>query len=106
MPGHQKRKKVLLLLDNHPSHITISALDYCKENGIVILSFPPHCSHKLQPVDRLVNGPLKKAVNSACDAWMRSHPGSTMTIYDIPSIVAKAYPLALTYSEKHTGGFR
>ncbi|XP_022834565.1 uncharacterized protein LOC111362221 [Spodoptera litura] len=57
--------KVLLLLDNHPSHITIEALDFCKENGIIVLSFPPHCSHKLQPLDRSVHGPLKKHVNTA-----------------------------------------
>lgn len=41
--------KILLVLDNHSSHIHINTLDYCKENGITLLSFPPHCSHKLQP---------------------------------------------------------
>ncbi|XP_023312650.1 uncharacterized protein LOC111692771 [Anoplophora glabripennis] len=89
-------QKVLLLLDNHSSHISIQALDFCKENGIVVLSFPPHCSHKLQPLDRAVYGPFKKAVNSACDSWMRNNPGKTMTIYDIPSITRTALPLALT----------
>lgn len=90
--------KVLLLLDNHQSHIGIRCLDFCKENGIVMLSFPPHCSHKLQPLDRSVYGPFKKAVNSHCDAWMRNNPGKTMTIYDIPSIVKQSLPLALTQS--------
>jgi hypothetical protein len=88
--------KVLLVLDNYNSHIHINALDFCKTNGIVMLSFPPHCSHKLQPLDRSVFGPLKKAVNSTCDGWMRSHPGKTMTIYDIPGILATAMPVALT----------
>ncbi|XP_031328877.1 uncharacterized protein LOC116159918 [Photinus pyralis] len=88
--------KVLLVLDNHSSHVHINALDFCKENGIVCLSFPPHCSHKLQPLDRSVYGPFKKAVNSQCDAWMRNHPGKTMSIYDIPGVVARAMPLALT----------
>ncbi|XP_041982716.1 uncharacterized protein LOC121735820 [Aricia agestis] len=97
--------KVLLALDNHPSHITIAALDYCKSNGIVMLSFPPHCTHKLQPVGRSVNGPLKKAINSACTAWMRSHPGRPMTIHDIPYIVNIAYPIALT-PKNIQGGFR
>lgn len=97
--------KVLLTLDNHSSHITIAALDYCKNNGIVMLSFPPHCTHKLQPVDRSVNGPLKKAINSACSAWMRNHPGRPMTIHDIPSIVTTAYPIALT-PRNIQGGFR
>ena len=51
---------VLLLLDNHYSHLAIDVLDYCKDNGVVLLSFPPHCSHKLQPLDRTAFGPLKK----------------------------------------------
>ena len=31
---------VLLLLDNHYSHLAIDVLDYCKDNGVVLLSFP------------------------------------------------------------------
>ena len=55
-----KEHPVLLLLDNHYSHLAIDVLDYCKDNGEVLLSFPPHCSHKLHPLDRTVFGPLKK----------------------------------------------
>ncbi len=61
-----------------------------------MLSFPPHCSHRLQPLDRSVYGPLKRHINSTCDAWMRNNPGKTMSIYDIPGIAAIAYPLAAT----------
>lgn len=89
-------RKVLLILDNHQSHISIAALDYCKEKGVVMLSFPPHCSHKLQPLDRSVFGPLKKQINTACGAWMRNNPGQTMTIYHIPAIVATSLPQACT----------
>ena len=32
-------KKVLLLLDNHDSHISTEVLDYAKENGIIMVSF-------------------------------------------------------------------
>lgn len=97
------QNKVLLLVDNHPSHITIHALDFCKAHGIIMLSFPPHCSHKLQPLDRAVFGPFKKGVNSACDSWMRNNAGKTMTIYNIPGIVATALPLALTQSNIQAG---
>ena len=55
-------KKVLLLLDNHQSHIHIDILIYARDHGVVRLSFPPHCSHKLQPLDRSVFGPLKVAI--------------------------------------------
>jgi len=42
---------VMLLLDNHESHMSIEELDLCKENGVTLLTFPPHCSHRLQPLD-------------------------------------------------------
>lgn len=62
-----KEHPVLLLLDNHESHLIITGLDFCSENGIHVLSFPHHCSHKLQPLDRTVFGSFKKAVNAAMD---------------------------------------
>ncbi len=65
--------KVLLLLDNHWSHLSVTAIDFCRSNGIVLLSFPPHCSHRLQPLDRSVFGPLKRYINTAADHWMRTH---------------------------------
>jgi len=89
-------KKVLVLLDNHESHLYLPVIDFCKNNGIVLLSFPPHCSHKLQPLDRSVYGPFKKFVNREMDQWMTMHPGSRMTIYDIPQIVAGALPDAVS----------
>ena len=91
-----RERPVLLLLDNHQSHLCIDTIDFCKDNGVVLLSFPPHCSHKLQPLDRSVFGPLKKYINSSCDGWMKTHKGSTMTIFDIPAIVKMALPLATT----------
>ncbi|KAI8440679.1 hypothetical protein MSG28_009033 [Choristoneura fumiferana] len=100
-----KSHPILLVLDNHSSHIHINCLDYCKDNGIVLLSFPPHCSHKLQPLDRSCFGPFKKAINSFCDAWMRNNPAKTMSIYDLPSIAATAMPLAFT-SNNIQAGFR
>ena len=60
--------KVLLILDNHSSHLHFETLNLAKENGIVMLSFPPHCSHKLQPLDVLVFGPFKKCLSGAQDA--------------------------------------
>ncbi|XP_018332974.1 uncharacterized protein LOC108742303 isoform X3 [Agrilus planipennis] len=63
-----------------------------------MLSFPPHCTHRLQPLDRSVFGPLKKYVNNSMDQWMVNHPGQAMTIYEIPGIVAQAFPLAATPS--------
>lgn len=93
-----KEKPCLLLLDNHSSHLSIEGLNFAKENGIIMLSFPPHCTHRLQPLDRSVYGPLKKYINNAMDQWIVNHPGQHMTIYEIPGIIAQAFPLAVTPS--------
>ncbi len=69
--------KVLLILDNHSSYFSLRGIHFCRDNGIVLLSFPPHCYHKLQPLDRTAYGPLKRAVNPFCDSWMKSHQGLT-----------------------------
>ena len=45
-----------------------------------MLSFPTHCSHKLQPLDRAVCGPLKQYYNAACDGWIISNKYRPMTI--------------------------
>lgn len=50
----------------------------------------------MQPLDRTVFRPFKKYVNSACDDWVTSHPGKKMSMYEIPKIGTRAYPLAFT----------
>jgi hypothetical protein len=93
----------LLLLDNHESHISIEAVQFSKDNGVVMLSFPPHCSHKLQPLDLTVYGPLKRYYNSFSDAWCRNHPGQPMNTLDIPGLLRQAFPLAMTPSNIQAG---
>lgn len=63
----------LLLLDNHDSHMSIEAIDLAIANGVHILSFPPHCSHKLQPLDISVFGPVKTYYKSQCSAWQKNN---------------------------------
>lgn len=98
-----KENPLLLSIDNHDSQLSPEALNICKDHGVTVLSFLPHCNHKLQPLDRSVCGPLKKYVNSACDSWIANHPGATMTIYDIPTIVRTTLPLAATTNDIKAG---
>jgi hypothetical protein len=53
------KERPVVLLDSHDLHLLVAALDFCKEKGVTVVFFPPHCSHKLQPLDRSVCGPLK-----------------------------------------------
>lgn len=95
--------KSLLIVDNHESHISVEALNLAKSSGVVILTFPPHTSHKLQPLDRSIFGPLKKFYNSACSNWLMANPAKTMTIYDVAECAGKAYPQAFTQKNIQSG---
>lgn len=91
-----KENKVLLILDNHEAHISLAAIDLAKENGVVLLTMPPHTSHRLQPLDVCCFKPFKTAYAQAMENWMRSNTGKTITIYEIPEFVAHAQLHGLT----------
>lgn len=71
---------VFLLLDNHESHVSVEVVDFCKEVRIILVTFPRHCSHKFQPLDFTVYGPVKNYYNKAL----------TVTICDICKLAAVA----------------
>lgn len=87
---------VLLILDNHESHCSLEVVRLAKESGIIMLTIPPHTSHKLQPLDRSVFGPYKSYYNTACREWMLIHPGVPISIYEVAELCGRAYPLAFT----------
>ncbi|KDQ09419.1 hypothetical protein BOTBODRAFT_117181 [Botryobasidium botryosum FD-172 SS1] len=41
----------VLLLDGHSSHYSTELLDFAAANNIVVLGYPPHCTHALQGLD-------------------------------------------------------
>ena len=88
--------RALLILDNHESHVSMASIQLAKQNGLILLTIPPHTSHRLQPLDRSVFGPLKSKYNQAMDEWMRSNPGKIVTIYNIPAL----RPVSTTSVEK------
>jgi hypothetical protein len=80
-----QEKPVLLTLDNHTSHLDYHAVTFAKEHGIILLTFPPHCSHALQPCDVTVFGPFKRACGKSQNDWLHLHPGEIISIKHIPS---------------------
>ena len=97
-----RESPVLLIMDSHESHIFARALDLAIQHRITMVNFPAHCSHKLQPLDRTVFGPLKRFYNSACDNWMVTNP-RPMMIYDIVSITREPYTKAFSPSNIQKG---
>lgn len=93
------------MLDNHGSHLSVEAIDMVVENGVTMLSFPPHCSHRSQPLDVSVYGPVKGSYNQAHNAWMRYNAGKTLDMVLIPKLVATALLRGAT-AENIVAGFR
>lgn len=89
---------LLLILDNHTSHVSIKAVDVCRSAGIVLLTLPPHTSHRLQPLNRRVFEPMKCYFNKAIDNWIRTNPGRRASIYEVGGTAGSAFNLSMTSS--------
>lgn len=86
-----KDDPVLLIVDNHSSHCTLETYNFCKERGIVMLTIPPHTSHRLQPLDVAFYSSLKSAYNIECGNYLRSHPHERITTFEVAEIFQNAY---------------
>ncbi|XP_046745658.1 MFS-type transporter clz9-like [Diprion similis] len=98
-------KPILLVLDNHESHVSLGCYLLCRQNGIVLLSLPPHTSHRMQPLDLTYFGPLKTAYNRECDLYMASNVGQRITQYEVVELFTKAFN-RISNIEKAASGFR
>lgn len=85
-----KDNPFLLLVDNVETHFSLESLTLAKENGLTILTFPPHCTHKLQPLDLFLFSPFKKYYDDAISSWLLQNPGQSVTIYHIAGFVKTA----------------
>lgn len=54
------KQPILLIMDGHGSHITGEMRVLAEAHGIHILCFPPHTTHKLQPLDVGIFGKLQR----------------------------------------------
>ena len=81
----------LLILDNHSSHIDAKCVSFAKENGLILLTFPPHCSNRMQPLNVGLFGPFKSGLITAFDDWMATHPSQRVRIDNIAPVSQQPY---------------
>lgn len=92
-----KTNPVLLILDGHKTHTqNISIIDKARNNGVTILCLPPHCSHRMQPLDVSFMAPLSTFYTQEMEIWLRNHPGRCVTVSEVPQLFGKAYLRAST----------
>ncbi len=83
------QQPVLLILDNAGCHLFLKPISLAKENGVIMLTLPPHYSHKLQPLDRTVFSAFKKYYNASIITEL-SKVGRPLTIYDLAHSITNA----------------
>jgi len=88
---------VLLILDGHATHVrNIDVINKARDSGVVIICLPPHCSHRMQPLDVSFMKPLSSYYNTEIEKWLRNHPGRTVTVFQIAQLITPAYLKAAT----------
>ena len=70
--GHEP---CLLLLDGHISHINIDFLKRCHKHNIHVCAYPPHTTHRLQPLDASVFALLAAYYSQELDNWIQATQG-------------------------------
>lgn len=98
-------KKTLLLLDGHVSHKQLEVIKMAKENSVIKICFPPHCTHRLQSMDVSFFGPLSAYYNQAITKWLKHNPGPTVTPFQVGKLSAEAYERSASM-ENPVSGFR
>jgi len=60
---HVQERPLLLILDGHKSHISLSLIEKARQNSVTIVKLPSHTTDKLQPLDCVPFAALKRNWN-------------------------------------------
>ena len=94
-----QEERVLLILDGHKSHThNIEALELASKSGVIMLSLPPHTSHRMQPLDLTFFKPLKTYYYQQIEQWLRANPGRAVSVFQICRLFSLAYGKAANVS--------
>ena len=65
----------LLIIDGHGSHVTKDFINYCDKHKILLMIYPPHATHTLQPLDVVCFKPLAQNYTNELDNRMQKTQG-------------------------------
>jgi len=89
------QKPRVLICDGFETHESLKIMEYCFENNILLCRIPSHTSHKFQPCDVGVFGPLKAAYREQVERLYRGG-ANTVGKQHFTSLYSRARRQALT----------
>ncbi|KAF2228327.1 DDE-domain-containing protein, partial [Viridothelium virens] len=75
--ARNRRDWRLLIIDGHGSHVDSTFLEFCDKHRILVAVFPPHSTHRLQPLDVSLFSPLAIYYSQNLDNWIMRSQGLT-----------------------------
>lgn len=88
---------VLLVLDGHATHAkNLAFIEKARENHTTVVCLPPHCSHKMQPLDVSFMGPFNTFYVQAIEKYLKNNPGRIVTQFQVSRLLGEAFLKAAT----------
>jgi hypothetical protein len=85
----------VLILDGHSSHYMPKLLKHAQDNNIMILGYPPHCTHTLQGLDVVCFARMKEDWKQVINEFETLHRAK-VTKANFTSLFGQAYRRAFT----------
>ncbi|CAF0964997.1 unnamed protein product, partial [Didymodactylos carnosus] len=89
-------RPLLLLMDNHLSHINVKCIELAIQNQIHLISLPPNTTHALQPLDVVVFGLVKTQWKRLISQYFKATNRKNLRKSDFPLLLKKLFDNTLT----------
>ena len=89
-------RPILLLMDGHSTHFSPLFVNRAADEDIIVFCLPPHSTHRAQPLDKGVFGPLKQCWREECHSYLVKNPTKTISVYQFSKLFGSAWLKAMT----------
>ncbi|XP_055551042.1 uncharacterized protein LOC129733298 [Wyeomyia smithii] len=97
---------LILFVDGHSSHTSFETIEFCKKNGIILVSHIPNATHVMQPLDVSFFAPLKNAWQEVVKQWRFENDGAMISRANFAPLLEKAIDSLENKDTTLTNGFR
>lgn len=91
-------KPLLLIVDNHSSHLSMEVIELAKKSNVELLALPPNLTHILQPLDVSLFRRLKAAIRRTLHARLEQEGRSSLNNQEFVQLTSESWNQVFTLS--------